>query len=193
MNIIRLMGIFTIVLMLGGCIQYTLVPVGEVSVKSIKTSTGMSWNKSPFNFGPKTTVWTADGESLDQIIFIHDIANGETLFKNASKDVVMPHFSDAMLLHEIEDLLITSLTNLYNGQITVESSNLRPTQFSDKNGIQFDLKYYSIDGLAIKGKAKAAVNDGKFYAIVYTAADLHYYGKYEAEVDAILNAASIEI
>lgn len=192
MQTVKLPITLLVVFILSGCIQYSLVPAGEVNIKDIKVTTGMAWNKSPFKLGPNTTVWTADGESLNQVIFIQGVGNGQTVFKDTNKDVVMPKFSDSILLHEIEDLLVTSITNLYSGQITVEPSNLKPVSFNNKSGIQFDLRYYTIDGMAIRGKAKAAISEGKLYAIIYTAADLHYYEKYEAEVDALLDTASID-
>ena len=192
MKYVRLSALLLLNLLLGGCIQYTLVPAGEVTVNTIKTQTSLDWNKSPFKLGPSTTVWTADGELLNQVIFVHGVKDGGTLFNSTSKDVVMPKFSNNILPHEIEDLIITSLTNLYSGQITIETSNLKPVKFGEASGIEFELHYYSVGGLSTKGKVKATISDGTLFAIIFTAADLHYFDKYQSEVNALFEAARIE-
>lgn len=183
--------IITLIVLLSGCGQYTLVPAGNAKTTAISVDTPIAWNQSPFTLGPSTTVWTADGETLNRVIFINGVEDGLAVFKNTSQDITMPLFDKSMLPHEIEELIISSIDNLSQGQVKIDATNLRPANFGTLDGFRFDLEYFTVNGLLTRGSALATINDGKLYAIIFNAASLHYYEKYSQEVEKMFSSISI--
>lgn len=177
---------------LAGCVQYSLVPAGAaVSAKGITVTPPMDWNKSPANLGKKVEIWTRDGVSLDQLIFIGGVSDGETLFKSWNKALPMPAFNAGMLPNDVEDLVKTSLKNLAGGEIQIDTSNLKPTEFGGTFGFEFELDYFEKSGLKKRGNAFAAIKDEQLFVILFTAADLHYFGEHLPEVRKLFESAVI--
>ena len=178
-------------LFLASCVSYKLVKTQSVNVKGINVTPTVAWNKSPWAPGKNVEVWTADGQSLNEVIFIGGIENGKTLFEARNKELPMPKFSSTMLANELETLTLSSFKNLYGGQIDLKSSNMRPHMIGDQMGFRFNLSYFTEDGLEKSGDVLVSVKDDRFYAVVFIAAKLHYYDKYQPSVDAMLNSVAI--
>ncbi len=189
-TLLKLFVVFSVALMVG-CVQYTLVPIGKNEHNGMSVETSINWNKSPVTFGPKTVLWTADGEMLNRLVLVSAVADKEAMFHSRREDTPQPKFSANLLPHEIEAFIKTSMTNMSGGQYPVETSNLTPAKIGQDMGIKFDISYYNVDGLLSKGKVGAVITNGKLYAMIFTAASLHHYDKYKGEVDRILSTLSI--
>lgn len=173
------------------CAQFQLVKQETVNVKGITVTPTGNWNKSPWDIGKKTEVWTADGHSLNEVIFISGISDGEALFKSRSKELPMPSFNASMLPNELQDLVLTSFKNLMGGKLEFTAQNMRPQDFSENMGFRFNISYFTEDGLEKAGDIFMTVKDGQLYAIVYMAAKMHYYPKHHLSVEQMFNSAVI--
>ena len=191
-NLIKRLAVVGLISALAGCVQYSLVTAGSaVAAKGITVTPSMDWNKSPANLGKKAEVWTHDGESLDQLIFIGGISEGEALFNSQNKALPMPTFNPTMLPNDVEDLVKTSLKNLAGGELQIDTSNLKPAQFGDAFGFEFELDYFEKSGLKKRGNAFVAIKNEQLYMILFTAADLHYFGEHLPEVRKLFESAVI--
>ena len=179
-------------ILLTGCVQYSLVSSNQLATpQSISVVPSGDWNKSPVKMGKKTEIWTRDGEALNQLIFVGGVNDGESLFKEMNKDIPMPTFSPDMLPNDIEDLVSTSIKNLANGTIEVNTSNLKPSQVGESFGFRFNFDFYTESGLYKKGDALAAIKDDQLYVIIFIATSLHYYDAYLPEINDIFEKAQI--
>ncbi|TQV74184.1 hypothetical protein FKG94_16385 [Exilibacterium tricleocarpae] len=180
------------ILSLSGCVQYSLVPAKTTTGGGIQITPSIAWNKAPsqYNPGKNTEVWTADGQSLNQLVFVGGVSTGSPIFKQPNKNIPMPAFSSDMLPNEIEEMVETSIKNRYNGQVAVDTSNLRPAKFGDNRGFRFNVEYFTVNGLQTKGDVIASIKDDQLYMIIFTAAGMHYYDKYIGEVEKLFASAA---
>jgi hypothetical protein len=178
--------------LLSGCVAYSVVPANQtIMVNGISMSPTSAWNKSPGDLGKYTEVWTSNGELLDNIVSVGGVPVGEEIFKSPGKGTPMPVVSEQMLPNDIEALIVSSFKNLYGGEVQISSSNLKPSRLGDEFGVQFKLRYFSASGLRMAGDVLAALSDSKLYAIIYVAADTHYYEKHFPEVEQIFSSATL--
>lgn len=179
-------------LLLSGCApHYSLVAPGQVSTQGLTLTPARHWNKSPFSPGPKVSLWTGDGEALNQLFVIGGIEDGETLFKAASKELAMPTFSADMLPNELVNFAVTSLKLHYGSELTITSSNLRPQKVSGDMGLRFNVAHYTPAGLYRQGDVLAAVRDNRLYMVIFIAAKTHYYDRHISEIEQIFQSALI--
>jgi hypothetical protein len=191
---IRLLLVLIIVLLVSACVpQYTLVSPGPQQVGAISVNTNNSWNQAPATHTSliNGVVWTADGMPLDRLIFFSGIEEGGSLFKGRNSKEPLPVFRNDMLPHEIMEMVVDSLTKFMGQQsVIMEAENLAPRMYGDTQGFRFDLSYTNADGLSSKGMVAAVIKERKLYLILFSAAELHYYGKYAGEVESIMSSAN---
>lgn len=178
-------------LTLTACAQYKLIKKQSVSVNGITVTPTIEWNKSPANIGKNVEIWTVDGHSLNEFLILGGIPSGNSLFKTNNKELPMPAFKADMLPNELEDLVLTSLNNLMGGKLELTASNMRPENFAGEMGFRFNVNYFTEDGLAKQGDIVVSVRDGKLFGLVFIAAKMHYYTKYQAEIDSLIKTAKI--
>ena len=177
-------------LLLVACAPYSLVPANNaVDLKGFSVTPGADWNKSAHKPGAKAESWTSNGEVLDQLILIGDINDGEALLKTQNKSLPMPKFTADMLPFDVENLVKTSIKNLANGEIEVQTENLQPASFGGVPGFRFNITFFTQGGLLKTGDVLGAVKNEKLYLMIYTAADLHYYRNRLPEVEKIFASA----
>jgi hypothetical protein len=141
---------------------------------------------------PESKVWTQDGILLDRIMIIPGVPSGDSLFKAASSDQALPVFKADMLPNEIEGLTESSLVKQFGeGEVAVETTNLRPHRYGDNNGILFDLGVVVSDGPNYSGVAGAFVVAERLYLIFYLGAEPYYYKKHLDEALVIIKGARV--
>ena len=180
--------------LLAACATVSLVPAGTTTVNSISFISSGEWNQMPssmVNLGPNTVTCTADGLGLDRLIVISHVKSGKGMFADTSKELPMPRFDPQMLPHDLESFVLSSLTNLDGGSTRYDSSGLRPMQFGDVQGVNFQIAFSTEAGLAMRGDVLAAIKGGEFHAIIYIAAGEHYYDKYKDEIGKLFGSANI--
>ena len=171
-----------------GCMTYSLAPAGSKTVKGIQVNSLSDWNKSPFSRGSNTEVWTKDGHVLNEIMFVGGVENGKPLFKNYNKELPMPEYQQGMLPNELAELITTSLKNANGGEIRIKATDLRPQRVGENLGVRFGLNWFTTNGLAKRGEAVAVPNENKLNIIIFTAADIHYYQKDAEEIDQMFSS-----
>ncbi len=99
-----------------------------------------------------------------------------------------------MPLNEIEELTESSIVKLFGeGQVSVETSGLRPHRFHDLQGFLFDLDIATSDGPDYGGIAGALVYNNKLYLIVFLGARPYYFDRHKDEALAIIQGTKIRL
>jgi len=192
----RLITVVLLGAFLGGCVAYKGVAPGESNYGDLKVSTSQAWNQAPAALTPAaragSKTWTQDGLLLDRLIIIPAVPDGESIFRVRSKNDALPVFEANMLPNEIEELTESSVTKLFGeGEVIVETRNLRPHKFGANAGFLFDLQVAVSDGPDYGGITGAFVANDKLYLLVYFGAQPYYFDKHRDEALAIIRSASI--
>ena len=179
-----------------GCISYSGINPGEMDYSGLKVRTSQAWNMAPKEATPasraESRTWTQDGILLDRIVIIPGIPSGEALFKVTSSEQALPVFKADMLPNEIEELTESSIVKLFGeGQVAVETANLRPHRYGENNGFLFDMNVAVSDGPNYKGITGAFVVDERLYLIIYLGAEPYYYEKHLDEALVIIKGARV--
>jgi len=182
--------------LLGGCVAYTAVAPGAIDYAGLQLSTSQAWNLAPAVATPaarkESKSWTQDGLLLDRLMIIPAVPNGESIFVSKQKDAALPTFEASMLPNEIEELTESSIVKLFGeGEVAVETSNLRPHKFGGISGFLFDMEVAVSDGPDYGGITGAFVADDKLYLILYLGAQPYYFDKHRDEALSIIRGASI--
>ena len=174
--------------LLAGCGQFSMVPAGSNVIQGLSFTSTSDWNKSPSAPTSNSEVWTKDGLALNELLFIYEVEDGASLFRQSSDELPMPSYRSSMLPNEIEELVKTSLINAMGGEIPISTSNLRPMPIEDIIGFRFEFDFYTTEGLAIRGDVLAIPDNELLNVIIYKAASMHYYEKDLEEVNAIFES-----
>lgn len=192
----RLLIVMFIGAKLGGCVSYTAISPGISDYSGLKINTSQAWNLAPSAATPSSRSgsksWTQDGLLLDRIMIIPAVPSGESIFVAGSKDAALPTFEANMLPNEIEELTESSIVKLFGeGEVVVETSNLRPHKFGGIAGFLFDMDVAVSDGPDYGGLTGAFVSGEQLYLIVYLGARPYYFDKHRDEALAIIRGATI--
>jgi len=184
------------VFLLNGCVAYTAVAPGPVTVGAMTVETGRMWNAAPGGTSaasnPDTQIWTSDGLLLNRIVIIPGVQDGQPIFKQESDSQALPLFKADMLPNEIEELTESSIVKLFGeGQVSVDTANLRPNRFGEDRGVLFDMLVTVSDGPNYRGLTGAFIHEQQLFLVIYLGAEPHYYNKHRAEAEAIILSARI--
>ena len=179
-----------------GCVSYSAVSPGALDYNGFKVQTSQAWNMAPKEATPASRAdsktWTQDGILLDRIVIIPGVPNGESLFKVASSEQALPVFRADMLPNEIEELTEFSIVKLFGeGQVAVETTNLRPHRYGENSGFLFDRSVTVSDGPNYKGVTGAFIVAEQLYLIIYLGAEPFYYEKHLDEALVIIKGARV--
>ena len=192
----RLSLILITAVLLSGCVAYTVVTPGPVTVGAMTVDTAEMWNAAPSTstraIHRDTQVWTRDGLLLDRIVIIPGVQDGQPIFEQERDSEALPLFKADMLPNEIEELTESSIVKLFGeGQVSVTTANLRPNRFGDDRGALFDMQVTVSDGPNYRGITGAFVHEQQLFLIIYLGAEPHYYSKHREEAEAIILSARI--
>ena len=196
MKAMRRMLRLSLLMPLAGCVAYSLVSAGTVSVGALQLSSPHSWNLAPAVTGPtnrrETQVWTQDGLLLDRLIIIPGVPDGEGIVTQVRDDDAIPLFRADMLPNEIEELTESSIVKQFGeGGASVETSNLRPHRFGEHRGILFNMNVSVSDGPDYGGLAGSFIADDRLYMLMFFGAKPYYYEKHLAAAEAIITSARL--
>ena len=173
---------------------YSLVRVKEVRVgnDSMAVTPPREWNKisgSLFVDIHSVEDWTQNGPYLDGISFVTGLKDGKTLvYQRSRDDRQVPKFRSNMTPPEIA-AMIESLFRVRAGAVDFKTVALTPRPFMGTNGFQFDYEHLDSDEVRRKGRAVAAVIDGRLYMILFDAARSHYYDALLPDFETLVNSA----
>jgi hypothetical protein len=173
---------------------YSLVRVKEVRVgdDSMAVTPPREWNKiagSLFVDVHAVEDWTQNGPYLDGLSFVTGLKDGKALvYQRSRDDRQVPKFRSNMTPPEIA-AMIESLFRVRGGAVDFKTVSLAPRTFMGTNGFQFDYEHLDSDEVRRKGRAVAAVIDGRLYMILFDAARSHYYNALLPDFEAVVNSA----
>ncbi len=173
---------------------YSLVRVKEVRVgnDSMAVTPPREWNKisgSLFVDIHSVEDWTQNGPYLDGISFVTGLKDGKALvYQRSRDDRQVPKFRSNMTPPEIA-AMIESLFRVRAGAVDFKTVALTPRPFMGTNGFQFDYEHLDSDEVRRKGRAVAAVIDGRLYMILFDAARSHYYNALLPDFETLVNSA----
>ena len=179
-----------VALLVSGCstismVDHTPVQIGE----SLVVSGSPHWNRlQPDADADADEAWTAEGVTLDMVLFYAGIADGDALGARADKDK-MPLIRAGMLPHDVVELY-EAMVARDGGVFRLE--RLAPASFGGAKGFVFEHTTTPRTGPALRGRAYGAVLDGRLYLISYTAPDGYFYAKHLAAVEALAASARIK-
>jgi hypothetical protein len=194
MNTQRLGLLILIALWLAGCATtppVTLVSPGPAKIGLLEMTAGSGWNEVTAVRDSQRLVWTRDGLAIDRFWVFADIADGETLFKEAKgSGAALPRFRATMLPNELVAFTESYLGKIFGeGEVIVTTSNVRPHRFGNYDGVMFDLATERAGMADRKGIAGAFVADSKLYLVLYSAVDPYYFDRNrQAAEDVIVSA-----
>lgn len=184
--------------LLAGCIpSYTLVNKGVTAVDTLYVDAGTGWNRAPpgnvYTGDRKNSErWTQDGLSLNALVFIPAVPDGEALITSSAKDAALPTFRKDMLANEIEELAQSTFVKRFGeGNSVVTTSNLRPHRFGEHRGIMFDLEATVSETPKYEGVAGAFIADEQLYFMYYLGATPYYHDKYREQAEATIMSATL--
>ena len=134
---------------------------------------------------PGVQLLTIDGPALNQL-YLAVIEPGGSFVRPADADTPRPVYRTDMGDSELVEFVIDSLAVTYQGP---ESSALRPQELAGVPGVRFDISTRTQAGLNMSGSALVARSGDKLHMLMFLAPSEHYYGAYQAQVDAIFASA----
>lgn len=173
---------------------YSLVRVREVRVgdDSMAVTPPREWNKIPGSLFVDIHAvedWTQNGPYLDGISFVTGLKDGKALvYQRRRDDRQVPKFRSNMTPPEIA-AMIESLFRVRGGAVDFKTLSMTPRPFLGTNGFQFDYEHLDSDEVRRKGRAVAAVINGRLYMILFDAARSHYYNALLPDYEAIVASA----
>jgi hypothetical protein len=187
-----------IAVVLGGCVSasYTLIPAGVVPVGELQLQPTTAWNLAPRIATPlareASQNWTLDGLSLNNLMVIPDVPNGEPLFMAPNKTMALPAFRADMLANELVELIESSVEKIFGeGGTEIESDNLRPHRFGTDMGILFDLRLSLSDGPRYRGTVGAFIANQHLYMVLFIGAEPYYFEKDREAAERIIRGARL--
>jgi hypothetical protein len=172
------------------CTQFTLVEQSKrVSFdETYSLDPQIAWSKQSQD---NVELWTVDGPLLQELIFFSGVKDNEPLFPTVTSNTQdkLPNFDEKMTALEVRDLLVATLSR--RNQFSVETKGLRPWRFGNIDGFRFETSLVTEDGLNKQGFAVGTIRDNKLYLISYSAAEVHYFGKYKDTVERLLSSIVI--
>ncbi len=193
-------GILLVVaLAVAGCAAapYTLVAVErQVVGGGLSIEPGSAWNRvNHVLYEGKVDIWTLDGMTLNSLMFLHGVADGEPILKprwvlaaGADKEEKPPVFRSAMTPLEIQELFEDTLARIYRTPI-VEARHLKPATLAGESAFRFETRVVGRDEVERRGTAVGTVRGGKLYLLWFQGARLHYYDRYLPEFERIVASA----
>ena len=197
MKILKAVIPLFILFLVSACVPtYTLVATGVNSIDTLYVDAGSGWNKAPTNAysGDRKTSqrWTQDGLSLNQLVFVPAVSDGEPLIASQQKDAALPVFRKDMLANELEELAKSTFVKRFGeGNTVVTTANLRPQRFGENNGIMFDFEATVTETPKYKGIAGAFVANEKLYFMYFLGATPYYYEKYREQAEMTIKSATL--
>ena len=183
-------------MLVSGCVSFSAVSPGAVQVGALQLDPSMTWNAAP-NLNSAytnrdTQIWTQDGLLLNRIIIVPGIDDGETIFRQFDSSQALPAFEADMLAHEIEELVESSIVKSFGeGQVSVQTENLRPNRFGASKGFMFDMLVAVSDGPNYRGLIGAFVDSDRLYLLMYFGAEPYYFDKRREEAESLIKSARL--
>jgi len=194
---LRLHGL-AVVLAVAGCAPFVLVqPERQIVGGVISVQPGIKWNKMTMSdYRGNVEVWTLDGPSLNTLLFLTGVPNGEPLFTRAAGAAQAAQqekpavFRSTMNPVEIQELLEATAARFF-GTTIAAGRNLKPVPIANGQGFRFETRLIGRDEVERDGVFVGTIRNGKLYGAWFQGAKLHYFKRYLPEFDRMV--ASVQL
>jgi hypothetical protein len=182
MKKIKIFLILVVIFQLGACAQnLSLVKTERVNINDLySVRPNINFNQLADS---KITVWTVNGFSLDRIVFINNIKDGETLFGDDTTNTYKKDMNEV----EIAELFIESM-KVFGKWADGKFENLKLGKHGPYNGFKFEKTLINQDGLSYKGLTSGAVINEKLYLVFFIATELHFFNNLQNEFLNIISS-----
>ena len=173
--------------LLAACASSTsrLVEPGAQKAGRLTLQSEMEWTRAS---AQRFQMWTMDGELLNLLYLVPEVREGDYIFLGARQSKRRPdgpYYHRGMREDEIRDLVTDGL--LGAGFIGVDTSNLRPAQFGEHEGMRFDLAMANPEGLAYQGLVAAFETERGLALAIFIAPREYYFPRDGAKVSRMLD------
>jgi hypothetical protein len=177
-----------LLLLLAGCASVARVDGSFTVGEALEVTSDGRWNRidPPGSEADADELWTADGVTLDMILFYVGVADGKPLGRDGGAEE--PVFRAGMLPNEVVELYAATLAR-DGARFRLE--RLAPARFGGADGFLFEHTTTPRAGVQLRGRAYGAVVDGRLYLLSYSAPQAHFYAKHLAAVEALAASAKI--
>lgn len=184
----RGLAVWAVAAALGAC---ATTPVSGPVMPGERQEIGGAYTVAPQTEWQRRSVdgaqrWTVAGANLHQLRLYGDLAPGDTLFPEAPAKR-MPSYDGRARAHEVAELIRASLSRI--GAVDVQTTNLRPGPFGERDGFRLDLSFAAGSGLRYRGLAAGTGDDeGRLQLILYFGAREHHFPAYEERVESLIGS-----
>jgi hypothetical protein len=180
-------GLFVVIAaIVAGCAVYSLVEPRPTAIGGVYTvDPQIPWSSTTAG---KWEIWTVDGASLQSIEFLNGLEDGEAL--RVKPEEKHPRFRKTMTANEVMEFV--GDTFWAAGFQKVNALNLRPEKFGGTQGFRFEMTYFTRTGLEKQAMVAGAVLKERLYLIFYTGTREHYYAKYKAHAERIIQSVQLK-
>ena len=162
-----------------------LVEPGTQQAGRLTLQSEMEWTRAS---AQRFQMWTMDGELLNLLYLVPEVREGDYIFLGARQSKRRPdgpYYHPGMREDEIRDLITDGL--LGAGFIGVDTSNLRPSQFGEHEGMRFDIAMANPEGLAYQGYVAAFEHERGLALAIFIAPREYYFPRDGAKVSKMLD------
>jgi hypothetical protein len=194
MNPMKTILLLCAVLLLPGCVTYSLVKPEPTAVGngSMSVTPASAWNSMPLMAAPAwEEAWTRNGPLLDSVAFITGLPDGKALVKQRRK-------ADAQVAVFRADMTPTDLVSMFeswyrvNGITVFRVDSVDAAPFLGGTGLKLRFGYAPGDGITKKGTCVLRVVDGKLYLMKLEGVSSHYYDAALPEFESLVASARLE-
>jgi hypothetical protein len=188
-RLLRLLALSLVTALLACC---ATGPGGRLLAKGTTTTvfdmtldTSLDWARIKSG---RQEIWTIDGVPLNRLIVFSRTRPNEHVFQMLRERRSRPDgpwYRPGMRLDELEKLVADGLAD--QQWVGVNTSNPRPHNFGNVEGLRFDLQMTNPDGLIYQGTAAVAERNERLTVLVWMAPREHYYSRDAAAVNAMLD------
>lgn len=174
---------------------WKLMEQGEtvtVAKGSLSVTPGEDWNRWSVRPIKTSEIWTLDGTTLNEVYFVSDLANGQTLYRDANKkEAPLPKFSSSMDLTEIPEF-VESSTRLSLNSSVFNMLSVEPAQLAGYPAVRFTYEY-AVEGSALKrkGLGVGTIVGGKLQLVTFVAPETYFFERDLPKVEKLIASATM--
>ena len=139
--------------------------------------------------GRQAELWTIDGLPLNRFLLVAGVPAGQPMLRERDrKDKPLPRFDPSVDATGLFDFFSQSLTAEVPG-LTVTLGSLEPAERAGCSGVLASWRSVTIeDEVERSGRALLCVRRGQFHAVSLSAPTLHYFGRDQATLEALIDS-----
>lgn len=181
----------TLALVLSACTTVTKIEGEQRLGNRLSVTLPSAWNKFSQPASVPYEVWTQEGIMLDQLRIWAAVKPEQALIvkqmANDQKAAKVPVFRTGLRPDQWVGLLETAYAS--DGAV-VSIDKVEPSTLAGAKGVRFEFSMTrKNDDLGFRGVGWATEQDKQFFAAVFTAPRLHFFGQLLPKVEAVIQTA----